>query len=229
MNRVLETGYSLAQANQQSIIFDQGTWYVTLVLASHEQSIEERRRYYAQDENRVLGLLYYDQVMKGHWKQSMGVIFSPNVEKRKVGCTRYEARIAAGAHLPTPWLFEPTKRKDCRFLHQCKHQVLVFTLEWSGARLCGEPIIWAGYAADFLVFLPMIVFSSQKLSIVLFVRIIILLHFFGTILNATFHRDGQKIAIVMNAKLFGVTFAQYDAGLSASVKNHSSKIKNNWT
>ena len=51
-------------------------------------------------------------------------------------------RVAAGAHLPTPWLFEPVKRPDdrtdyflgCSFLPQCKHQVLVFTLEWSGAR-----------------------------------------------------------------------------------------------
>ena len=47
-------------------------------------------------------------------------------------------RVAAGAHLPTPWLFEPGKRPDdtadycldCSFLPQCKHRVLVFTLEW---------------------------------------------------------------------------------------------------
>ena len=44
-------------------------------------------------------------------------------------------RVAAGAHLPTPCLFEPAKcpgdradyRLDCSFLPQCKHQVLVFT------------------------------------------------------------------------------------------------------
>ena len=55
-------------------------------------------------------------------------------------------RVAAGAHLPTPWLFEPTKRPDdradycldCSFLPKCKYQVLVFTLEWSGARSMGE-------------------------------------------------------------------------------------------
>ena len=27
---------------------------------------------------------------------------------------------------------------DCSFLSQCKHRVLVFTLEWSGARPMGE-------------------------------------------------------------------------------------------
>ena len=55
-------------------------------------------------------------------------------------------RVAAGAHLPTPWLFVPAKRLDdradycldCSFLPQCKHHVLVFTLEWSGARPMGE-------------------------------------------------------------------------------------------
>ena len=52
-------------------------------------------------------------------------------------------RVAAGAHLPTPWLFEPAKRPDdradyfqgCSFLPQWKHQVLVFTLEWRGRAL----------------------------------------------------------------------------------------------
>ena len=50
-------------------------------------------------------------------------------------------RLGAGAYLPTPWLFEPAKRPDdradycvdCSFLLWCKYQVLVFTLEWSGA------------------------------------------------------------------------------------------------
>ena len=45
--------------------------------------------------------------------------------------------VAAGAHLPTPWLFEPAKLPDdradycmnCSFLPQLKHRVLVFTLE----------------------------------------------------------------------------------------------------
>ena len=49
-------------------------------------------------------------------------------------------RVAAGAHLQTPWLFEPAKRPDdkadyclnCSILPQCKHHVLIFTLEWSG-------------------------------------------------------------------------------------------------
>ena len=45
-------------------------------------------------------------------------------------------RVAAGAHHPTHWLFGPANRPDdrddyCRFLPQCKHQVLVFTLEGS--------------------------------------------------------------------------------------------------
>ena len=51
-------------------------------------------------------------------------------------------RIAAIAHLPTSWLLEPVKRPDdtahyCPdgiFLHKCKHKVLVFTVEWTGAR-----------------------------------------------------------------------------------------------
>ena len=51
-------------------------------------------------------------------------------------------RVAAGAHLPTHWFFESAKRLDdradyclgCSPLPQCKHQVLVFTLEWNGAR-----------------------------------------------------------------------------------------------
>ena len=45
--------------------------------------------------------------------------------------------VAAGAHLPTPLLFERAKRPDeradyclyCSFLPQCKHQILVFTVE----------------------------------------------------------------------------------------------------
>ena len=55
-------------------------------------------------------------------------------------------RVAAGAHLPTPWLFDPAKRLDdradycldCSFFPQWKHLVLVFTLGWSGARPMGE-------------------------------------------------------------------------------------------
>ena len=55
-------------------------------------------------------------------------------------------RVAAGAHLSTPWLFEPAKRPndradfclDCSFLPKWKHRVLVFTLDWSGARPMGE-------------------------------------------------------------------------------------------
>ena len=47
-------------------------------------------------------------------------------------------RVAAGAHLLAPWLFEPVKCpedrsdycQDCSFLPRCKHQVLVCTLEW---------------------------------------------------------------------------------------------------
>ena len=59
-------------------------------------------------------------------------------------------RVAAGAHLPTPWLFEPAKLPDdradycldCSFFLQWKHRVLLFTLEWSGARPMGEQ--WLG-------------------------------------------------------------------------------------
>ena len=58
---------------------------------------------------------------------------------------RYEGR-RRGRSSPDPWLFEPAKRPDdradytldCSFLPQWKHHVLVFTLEWSGARPMGE-------------------------------------------------------------------------------------------
>ena len=66
-------------------------------------------------------------------------------KKGKLGAYAIK-RVAAGAHLPTPWLFEPAKRPDdtadycldCSFLPQWNHRVLVFTLEWSGARPMGE-------------------------------------------------------------------------------------------
>ena len=68
--------------------------------------------------------------------------------KRKEGKlgTNAMKRVAAVAHLPTPWLFELAKHPDdradycldCSFLPQWKHRVLVFTLEWSGARPMGE-------------------------------------------------------------------------------------------
>ena len=48
---------------------------------------------------------------------------------------------AAGAHLLTHLFFEPAELPDdranyclyCSFLPHCKHWVLIFTLEWSGA------------------------------------------------------------------------------------------------
>ena len=71
----------------------------------------------------------------------------PCLERKKwrVGANAMK-RVAAGAHLPTPWHFEPAKRPDDRaaycldgsFLPQWMHRVLVFTLEWSGARPMGE-------------------------------------------------------------------------------------------
>ena len=74
--------------------------------------------------------------------------FLMNQERKEKGKLRANSmkRVAAGAHLPTPWLFEPAKRPDdradycldCSFLPQWKHLVLVFTLEWSGARPMGE-------------------------------------------------------------------------------------------
>ena len=58
--------------------------------------------------------------------------------KRKVSYAM--KRVAAGAHLPTPWHFEPAEREDDRadyclgrsFLPKCKHHVLVFPVEWTG-------------------------------------------------------------------------------------------------
>ena len=53
-------------------------------------------------------------------------------------------RVATGAHLPTPWPFEPAKRPEDRtdycldcFQTQCKHQVIIFTFEWTGAHPMG--------------------------------------------------------------------------------------------
>ena len=51
-------------------------------------------------------------------------------------------RVAAGAHLPTLWLFEPAKRLDggvdycldCSFLPYCKHQLLILTFQWTRAQ-----------------------------------------------------------------------------------------------
>ena len=65
--------------------------------------------------------------------------------KRKVGGKRYEARSRRRSS-PDTLAFEPAKRPDdradycldCSFLPQWKHRVLVFTLEWSGARFLGE-------------------------------------------------------------------------------------------
>ena len=65
--------------------------------------------------------------------------------KGKLGVYVMEC-VAAGAHLPTPWLFEAAKHRDdradycldCSFLPQWKHRVLVSTLEWSGARTLRE-------------------------------------------------------------------------------------------
>ena len=57
-------------------------------------------------------------------------------------------RVTAGAHLPTPWLFEPAKRPDnradycldCSFVPVQALGVLVFTLEWNGA-LYGRTVV----------------------------------------------------------------------------------------
>ena len=69
----------------------------------------------------------------GHWQ-----------EKKEIGANAGK-REAADAHF-TFWLFEPAKRPDdsadycldCSFLPRWKHRVLVFTLQWSGARPMGE-------------------------------------------------------------------------------------------
>ena len=61
--------------------------------------------------------------------------FVQGKEQEKLGANVVK-RVAAGAHLPTPWLFEAAKRPDdravyclnCTFLPQWKQQVLVFTL-----------------------------------------------------------------------------------------------------
>ena len=65
--------------------------------------------------------------------------------KEKLGANAMK-RVAAGAHLPTPWLFESAKRPDdkadycldCSFLSSCKHLVLAFTVEWTDAHSKSE-------------------------------------------------------------------------------------------
>ena len=53
-------------------------------------------------------------------------------------------RVAAGAHLPTPWLFEPAERREpttaltALSSPSARTRYFVFTLEWSGARPMGE-------------------------------------------------------------------------------------------
>ena len=59
-----------------------------------------------------------------------------HIGKGKLGANAMK-HVAVGAHLPTPWLFESVNGLDdkadyclgCSFLPQCKHWVLVFTLE----------------------------------------------------------------------------------------------------
>ena len=79
------------------------------------------------------------------WAQWVEDCMKVGKGKRKLGANAMK-RVAAGAHLPTPWLFESAKRPDdradycldCSFLPQWKNLVLVFTLEWSGAHPMGE-------------------------------------------------------------------------------------------
>ena len=76
---------------------------------------------------------------------SMSVSKASSKKKGKLRANDMK-HVATGAHLPTPWLFEPAKRPndrtdhclDSSFLPKWKHWVLVFTLEWSGARPMGE-------------------------------------------------------------------------------------------
>ena len=59
-------------------------------------------------------------------------------EEGKLGAQATK-RVAAGAHLPTPWLFEPVKRPDdraefcldCSFLVQASCTRFSTILEWS--------------------------------------------------------------------------------------------------
>ena len=70
-------------------------------------------------------------------------------KSEKVGGKHYKM-LSHRLSSPNIWLFEPTKSPDdranyyldCSFLPQCKHRVLVFTLEWSGARPMGKQ--WRG-------------------------------------------------------------------------------------
>ena len=65
-------------------------------------------------------------------------------KKEKLGTYAMD-RVAAGAHFPTLWLLEPTKRPDdsrlllgLQFLPLERSPVTRFTVEWIGARHMGE-------------------------------------------------------------------------------------------
>ena len=72
-------------------------------------------------------------------------------EKECLGAYAME-RVAAGAHPPTTWLFEPAKRPDdtadycldCSFLLLCGYREFYFTVDWTGA--CHEGDQWPGSA-----------------------------------------------------------------------------------
>ena len=65
-----------------------------------------------------------------------------SIKRRKLGANAMK-RVAAGTHLPTHWLFEPAKRSveptmpGLQFSPPVK-ALLVFTVQWRGARLVGE-------------------------------------------------------------------------------------------
>ena len=75
--------------------------------------------------------------MKMKWKKDP--MIDDKKGKRKLGAQAMK-RVAAGAQSPDSYAFWAWKRPDdgddysldCSFLPQGKHQVLVFTLEWSG-------------------------------------------------------------------------------------------------
>ena len=70
-------------------------------------------------------------------------------KKGKLGAYAIK-RVAAGAHLPTPWLCEPTKRPDdradycldCSFLTLRKHRVETFSKSWFHVNF-SMPLRWS--------------------------------------------------------------------------------------
>ena len=92
----------------------------------------------------VTSVTFKDYAIMTSFKIVHGTVIHQLYRKRKESSGKLGAnsmkRVDADAHFLTPWLFDSAKRPDvradycldCSFHPQYKHQVLVFTAEWTG-------------------------------------------------------------------------------------------------